>query len=332
MGASFTTDAVPEGERAEYWQEVAGRVFLGLRTEQKVRGPFFGTLDWQEAGPLMISRIHSSAQGVFRGEAEIARAPRECFFIGVQVAGICTVRQGPEEHQARPGDIEVLDGTRPGELSFETDYQRIVISVPYNFLRPRLANLDRAVGNVAQSHQGVGALASSYLRAFAQSRLPGPTWASASEILVDLVALAFNAPVAGATSEAASVREARRQKVRQYVEQNLANPSLSPATVAAHCRMSTRYLHALFAESGETLMRWVLARRLQRCRDALADPTLRARSIADIAFSWGFHDLSHFGRAFKAAYGMTPRDWRHLGQRQSAYFGASTSRSEAIGR
>jgi AraC-like DNA-binding protein len=318
MFASFTTDVVPEKERAEYWQEVAGRAFLGLRTERRMPGPFFGQLEWHSAGPLSVIRLHSSAQGVFRGELEIARAPRECFYIAMQLAGTCTLRQGREVRHAAPGDIEVLDSTRPGELSFETDYERIVISVPYDLLRPRLTDIDRVIGGVVKGRDGLGALVSSYMRAFAQNRLPEPVTGSASDILVDLLALACNAPVSAASSDGASVREARRHAVQRYVERNLADPSLSPATVAARCGMSTRYLHGLFAESSETFMRWVLSRRLSRCRDALVDPTLRARGIADIAFAWGFRDVSHFGRAFKAAFGMTPRDWRRVGRTPGA--------------
>jgi AraC-like DNA-binding protein len=34
------------------------------------------------------------------------------------------------------------------------------------------------------------------------------------------------------------------------------------------------------------------------------------RTIGDIAYSWGFSDLSHFARRFKRAYGCTPSDYR----------------------
>ena len=35
------------------------------------------------------------------------------------------------------------------------------------------------------------------------------------------------------------------------------------------------------------------------------------RHIGEIAFAWGFNDLSHFGRVFREHFGMSPRDWRH---------------------
>jgi AraC-like DNA-binding protein len=35
-------------------------------------------------------------------------------------------------------------------------------------------------------------------------------------------------------------------------------------------------------------------------------------SIAEIAYSWGFKSLSHFGKAFTRRYGMTPSERRQL--------------------
>jgi AraC-like DNA-binding protein len=35
------------------------------------------------------------------------------------------------------------------------------------------------------------------------------------------------------------------------------------------------------------------------------------RTMSDIAFSWGFSDLSHFGRSFKKAYGISASEYRN---------------------
>jgi AraC family transcriptional regulator, positive regulator of tynA and feaB len=227
MAATFTTEVVPEHEREEYWQEVAGRVFLGLRTERKDRRQFFGTLEAREVGRASVALIHSSAQDVFRGEPEIASAPRECFYIGMQLDGVCMLAQAGQVRQAHPGDIELLDSTQPGALSFDADYRRIIIAIPYHELQPRL---DGTVGDVARGQDGMGALASTYVRAFAHSELPVAAGIAASDILVDLLALTFNAPVAGLDSNTTCMREARRTAIRAYVERNLADPSIAPAT------------------------------------------------------------------------------------------------------
>ncbi|MGW9499321.1 helix-turn-helix domain-containing protein [Streptomyces prasinus] len=46
------------------------------------------------------------------------------------------------------------------------------------------------------------------------------------------------------------------------------------------------------------------------CHRDLTDPRLRSRSIRAIATRWGFVDAAHFSRAFRAAYGVSPRDHR----------------------
>jgi transcriptional regulator GlxA family with amidase domain len=57
-------------------------------------------------------------------------------------------------------------------------------------------------------------------------------------------------------------------------------------------------------------MRLVLAMRLARCRQALEDSLQDHRTVSEIAYGWGFSDMTHFGRCFKAAYDVSPRDYR----------------------
>jgi AraC-like DNA-binding protein len=42
----------------------------------------------------------------------------------------------------------------------------------------------------------------------------------------------------------------------------------------------------------------------------LSDPMQMHRQISEIAYSWGFGDVSHFGRLFKSMTGVTPRTFR----------------------
>jgi AraC-like DNA-binding protein len=70
----------------------------------------------------------------------------------------------------------------------------------------------------------------------------------------------------------------------------------------------------LLAEENWSLERYLNERRLERCRSALEDAAQSHRSIGEIAFKWGFSDLSHFGRRFKARYGLSPSDYRRQAQ------------------
>ena len=52
--------------------------------------------------------------------------------------------------------------------------------------------------------------------------------------------------------------------------------------------------------------------RLEAARQAFAANGAPRQTIADIAISVGFNDLSQFNRHFRNAYGMTPRAARRL--------------------
>lgn len=266
---SLSTESVSEPERLEYWQEVASRMFLGLRTERKAQGTFFGRLDCYQAGPLPVSFLHSSPQRVYRGQAEIARSSQAVYYICMQQAGWCRLRNGREEFLTRPGDLELIDSTEPGELTFEQSYRRIVLVVPQHELRPLLTAESRSArALVARPDGGVRALASSFLRSFVRNQLNrSPDQQATSMMLVDLLARAFSARTEEPPADTPSLREALRQRVYNYVEHNLADPGLDPESIAGYFGIPARSLHALFAESGVTLMRWVLSQRLERCRE-----------------------------------------------------------------
>jgi AraC-like DNA-binding protein len=99
-------------------------------------------------------------------------------------------------------------------------------------------------------------------------------------------------------------------RVRTFIESNLGDPDLSPATVAAAHFISTRYLHILFHEEGESAANWIRTRRLERCRRELKDPVNATRPISSVAARWGFADAAHFSRVFRNFFGETPTSYR----------------------
>ncbi|MGW0704337.1 helix-turn-helix transcriptional regulator [Streptomyces sp. NPDC002867] len=84
---------------------------------------------------------------------------------------------------------------------------------------------------------------------------------------------------------------------------------------AAH-NISVRHVHRLFQDEWTTAGRWIQHRRLEACRRELGRPGRNVPTVMTIARRFGFTSPSHFSRAFRAAYGVSPREWRataHLG-------------------
>ena len=105
---------------------------------------------------------------------------------------------------------------------------------------------------------------------------------------------------------------AMAQRVQEFIRQNLHDPELTPPVVAAAHHISLSYLHRIFQQhtQGEPVAAWIRRRRLENAQRDLADGSLRGTPIHTIAARWGYRRPSDFTRAFRAAYGTSPRDYR----------------------
>jgi AraC-like DNA-binding protein len=93
-----------------------------------------------------------------------------------------------------------------------------------------------------------------------------------------------------------------------FIDAYLDDPALSVAAIAADSCISPRHLQRAFAARGTTVTAVIRQRRLERAKAHL----IRRRDvpISHIAHHWGFADLAHFSRLFKAAYGEAPSAYR----------------------
>ena len=107
-------------------------------------------------------------------------------------------------------------------------------------------------------------------------------------------------------------------RIMEYVRARLGDPGLNAVQIAAEHHISVRHLYNVLAAGGISLGDWIRKQRLEGCREDLARPGLRSLTIATVSRRWGFTDPSSFGRVFRAAYGLSPREWRSLAHRDPA--------------
>lgn len=88
-------------------------------------------------------------------------------------------------------------------------------------------------------------------------------------------------------------------RAKSFIAGNIHRYDLTSGDVAVAIGVSERYLRDLFAGEGMSLGRYIWASRLERCRAALSDPSQAHRAISEIAFAWGFNDMSHFSHYFR---------------------------------
>ena len=129
--------------------------------------------------------------------------------------------------------------------------------------------------------------------------------------VADLAALLL-----GATRDAAErarhggARAARRQAVQADVRANLASPALSLDWLARRHALSVSYIRSLFYDEGTSFTDFVTGARLERVAAALCDPSRAGDTVAALALSAGFGDVSWFNQVFRRRFGMTPSEMR----------------------
>jgi len=97
-----------------------------------------------------------------------------------------------------------------------------------------------------------------------------------------------------------------------YIEANL-DFDITSSQIAKEAGLSQWHFQRIFkALTNETLKTYIRSRRLANSLDKLLTTDLR---IIDIAVSSGYESQESFTRAFKAAFNMTPNEYRKLGDR-----------------
>lgn len=99
-------------------------------------------------------------------------------------------------------------------------------------------------------------------------------------------------------------------RIKQFVLANLNDPELTVRKVSERLKISPSHIHRVFLSEHETFAEWLWAQRLAACRAALEKSGDTRQSISQIAFGHGFSNSSHFSRAFKARFGMSPSEAR----------------------
>ncbi|MFD8600462.1 helix-turn-helix domain-containing protein [Kitasatospora sp. NPDC059646] len=239
-------------------------------------------------------------------------SPDDCLYLALLVRGTASVRRGDAAVVLEPGDLLIDTAPHPAGLMRDAECRILGFRVPCVFLGVRQADVRRAGGLVARGGEGVGAIASQFLHTLAgQARAhrarPGNHLArSVSDIVAILVAELLEREAPEQPSGSAEILA----RVREHIEEHLADPELSPESIARAQHISVRYLHKLFQQDGSTVGQWVRQRRLEACRRELERPSRRRSSVSAVAHRWGFVSHSHFSRAFRATYGVSPRQWQ----------------------
>jgi AraC-like DNA-binding protein len=292
----------------EGWLEVLARTYtfgFAVRAAPASGETFSAsTSRWQLGSLALVQTVHDRGEGR-RGPAEIAVSEPD-------LVGLLYMRHGTigldfegKQVALRPGELVMWDTARRGGFTTSGRVANQTLVVPRERLAMAAPGYEAMFGRPFRCDHPAARLMGSFLG----SVMP----------VVDSLDVAARDAVADAALDIARAVVATRDDprprqqtaarlvaVRLYIDANLSNPSLSPATIAKANAISIRTLHRLFESSDDSVGAVIRGRRLSRCRaDLLLGTT---DSVTAIAFRWGFRNMSFFSRLFRERYGVSARE------------------------
>lgn len=310
MYQSFPISKIRREERFDYFLSVIDEVFCPMHCAPVDSADrFLASLDAAELGDLRLARISTSPVAVSRRPRDIARIDDPPFLLKFQIRGEARWSQRGRQVHLRPSDFVIASTAEPYRLDLTAAHEMLVLAVPGTTMRGLTADPEQFLGRRMPAEDAACGLLSSFVIQVAR-RLPRLPEAMAERVRTNVLDLLGGVLDARGTSKVDRSREAQLRRIRRFIDQNLRLRHLGPEMIAQAFGISTRYLHKLFVDEEQTVASHIRSQRLRACRQALADPACADTSITDIALQWGFYDLPHMTRCFRAAYGITPTEFR----------------------
>jgi AraC-like DNA-binding protein len=309
---TLSTETVLPRRRVEFWNDAACDSLTHQAAEPLSPRTFSGRMIRADIGDLRFVEFNSDAAVVRRSRSHIARSGGAHYLIRFQLDSESVCSQGGEDVRLRAGDFSLCDTARPYQLAFNRPVSILTLRVAKNVLQRYVGCPERLVHMAVSGSSGPGSLAARVIREIWQSSddaLHSGVAPRFANVVLELIASAY-VGVGSAKVDRSCLATALRLRLLDFIDQALCDPDLSPAVVARALKISSRHVHRLFAQQGGTVTQYILQRRLEKCRAALADPLLAALSLTHICSEYGFRSLPHFSRLFRDEYGMAPRDYR----------------------
>lgn len=306
MSQLFSTSMLPVSDRIDAWQWNAQQICGDCRF-QRPKSSFYGAIEIRVVSGLRMTRFSSSPLSFWKWPSETVNPDNRCCIVITQLAGNRRYVQNGGAVLLNPGDTTLIDSGRPWSSSCGTACARLYLRVPRWMMENRLRRCEIPIAQRISGAGGVGATL---------SRLSQSLYEEAehlkqeeAEAALDAYFQILAACMGGAESGERS-RPELQSRIQRFIDDRLPDPGLAPPEIAAAVDISVRHLHRLFSNAGNTVGDCIRARRLEQCRNDLANPRLRSKSITEIAFSWGFSDSAHFSRSFRRQFGVCPRIFR----------------------
>jgi AraC-like DNA-binding protein len=312
MKTVFSTEDVHQRDAFDYWHEILCKTIVRHHCTPADRKTFYARVQSAALADIQLVQFENAPVQSDITVRHIAHASGDEILVRRQTAGVFVGEQEGREFVLEAGDLVLFDPHRPMRGKYQSGARQLILKVPRRELEVRVGNVRCMLARPIKPTAGELSLTSAYLAML-------PTYveslgARAVDVVrdqaLDLVALSLAKALEQARPRLSAARSLVLVNVRAAIEARLADPELDAESVASAAGVSVRYANAVLAVEGTSITRLIRSRRLDRCRRALEDASQSHRTVSEIAYGWGFSDMTHFGRSFRTAFGLLPREYR----------------------
>jgi AraC-like DNA-binding protein len=219
--------------------------------------------------------------------------------------------QNGREVTLKPGDLAIYDSTAPYALLSDAGVGGAFFRIPHAALAMPHDMIRRVCAVALSPGHPISSLTSIYIHRLATDRSlsSAPSTELIARPSLELIRAAIATHLEADAHAAGPLAATLQLRILEYARSHLYDPDLCADQIAAAHHISVRYLYKVLAESEVSLADWIRSHRLQRCRQELAR-SATTTTIEAVARQNGFSNMPSFSRAFRAEYGISPREWR----------------------
>lgn len=287
------------------WDHAVREICGEFTTTPNPTAPFIGQIKLKNLGGLGVAHIETNAKRVERRISD-SQNDEYCFLI-LQTQGVMGfANKHDSEFELHPGEMALMDSALAFDMIPRGLVRQISVHLSRDSLQKKLGKF-ASFGKVSQSSLS-GQLLHNMLLQLSFENAPfsarTPDGCALQEAITTLLEPALDC------QESETANLPLRLLAERYIRRYLNDYRLSPEFLAREMNISKRKLYRTFENNGESVARYILNLRLKQSRMDLVRTNQESQTITDIAFKWGFSDVSQFSRAFKRQTGLSPSEYR----------------------
>lgn len=261
-------------------------------------------------GAVIFAETYVSAPCISERSTVPGTAPEDYVCITAHTTGSHWFSMDGVEFAVHAGDVHVWSAQASCRALSPAAMGGKSIMVPRTLLDRRFGSAVDMCGRKAVSGEGGTQLLFSHLLNLHDSldRLPKDKLSEVIGVTLDLLHCCL--PDMPNECIGSSYHKNLFARCERFIRDNITDTKLSLSHVANHLGISTRSLQQLFTRADTTFSAFLRGERLKLAAHALEAPSSAKVSVTEVAHRFGFYDLAHFSRSFKARYTISPLAYR----------------------